>query len=209
MKKLVLALVVASFIQPAFGMGTVRKYLPVAKTNAAPSVIVSNAAPAAITTPSNAPVVVVESNVAPVVAGPTNAICDDLDATSFTASKGNQPRKAVIATKISNVRFGDNSISWDGKRDGWGTFTGSNGKTINAQAHLYWMRDGKLYGGRFDDCKVNQCSKDLANMKVDATHSGILSAEPERGATCYFCVISLDGSKRSNIVKASNGYRGK
>lgn len=187
-------------------LNVVTNFVPLipAKTNSSPEVI-SNVPPVVVATPSNVPPAVV----VPVVTNAPAGIVDAIDATKIHIVNGANPAKAKATLEISNVRFGQNSVSCDGDHSGFkDRYTGANGKTVNCEWQLYWIRNGEPYGGRFDDAAPTQNSKDLNNMPV-SPKGGILRAEPDAGATVYLCIISRNGKERSNIARAVNGYRGK
>jgi hypothetical protein len=62
---------------------------------------------------------------------------------------------------------------------------------------LFYDRDGKIVGGKYDWCRPNQKSKGLENV-----HGGYGGhSMPTKGTPCYTMLVSVDEKKRSNLLE--------
>lgn len=70
---------------------------------------------------------------------------------------------------------------------------------LNAYGCCFVERDGKLVGGKFEWIRVGQKRKLLDNI----TNGYIRGVKPRKGEKVYFCLLSLDGKQRTNLVEAT------
>lgn len=62
---------------------------------------------------------------------------------------------------------------------------------------LFYERDGKIVGGKYDWCRPGQHSKGLENV-----HNGYNGhSMPAKGTPCYTMLVSVDEKQRSNLLE--------
>jgi hypothetical protein len=102
-----------------------------------------------------------------------------------------QPTKKLTQAKIAKglVHMDyDELAGWPKSKDGG----------LNAYTCVFVERDGKLVGGKFDWLRVGQKMKVLKNIP----EGYIKGVQPKKGEKVWFCLLSLDGKNRTNLVES-------
>lgn len=70
--------------------------------------------------------------------------------------------------------------------------------------HCFWMDGNQLFGGHFD--WVRKGGQPFKTTEKIA--SGYLGKVPPAGSTMYFCMISNDGKRRTDVVESKTKWKG-
>ena len=112
---------------------------------------------------------------------------------------GRNYSSAKMEKFIRTARMDNSMLYTDYTEYNWPVKSG-NGVVCDAIFCLFYERDGKIVGGKFDWSRKNgQRVKTLENV-----HHGYQGHSfPEPGAKVWMCLVSVDTSRRSNIVSVS------
>ncbi len=73
-----------------------------------------------------------------------------------------------------------------------------------ARVHIFWLEGDVVYGGHFEWMRVGgQTTKEIKNI-VD----NYMGRVPPNGATVYFCIISSDAKRRTDVVESKTKWKG-
>lgn len=138
----------------------------------------------------------------PTVPGvPPAATVDQLDYALLRWQYGgvNASGAKLDSPRLSSLSCNGRAVSyrWDVGMSGWGLSNGDAG----AICAVFFERDGKWIGGKFDWVSVSRSNRELKHVETynNWPSSGIKL--PWRGRVA-FVVVSADGRRRSNVVIA-------
>ena len=99
--------------------------------------------------------------------------------------------------RLSGLSCNGRSVSyhWDVGMSGWGLGNGDAG----AICAVFFLRDGKWIGGKFDWVSVSRSNRELKHVESYSNWPASGITLPWRGRVA-FVVVSADGKRRSNVL---------
>lgn len=100
---------------------------------------------------------------------------------------------AAVEQKLNNVTMSADKIYYTHDPLDWPV----SKDNLNSILYVFFMRDGKLKGGKFEYSRPGYKSQHVKNI-----YSGYIKGiKPVPGEEGYFCMSSLDFKKRTNAIK--------
>lgn len=99
---------------------------------------------------------------------------------------------------ICNANFGPNGLSYKWKENDLSVW-GYARTQADARTCVFYLKDGKWYGGFFEWVSTSRTTRDWKNIKTK--YKGWTWDEIPNGADGAMVILSRDGKKRTNVIK--------